>query len=91
MIDPLTLLESEVRELVRRRDIDPAREPDTTRSLTLAAASEFEERSTRGLVPPLVDVDAAVKHVMDAVVGFGPLQDLLDDPEVEELWINEPG
>ncbi|MGC5615607.1 CpaF family protein [Georgenia sp. Z1491] len=91
MTDPLALLESEVRELVRRRDIDPAREPDTTRTLAVAAAAEFEERSTRGLVPPLADVDAAIKHVMDAVVGLGPLQALLDDPEVEELWINEPG
>jgi pilus assembly protein CpaF len=29
--------------------------------------------------------------VLDAVAGFGPLQPLLDDPTVEELWINEPG
>ncbi|MGC5629448.1 CpaF family protein [Georgenia sp. Z1344] len=91
MIDPLSMLESEVRELVRRRGIDPARESEATRALVVAAAAEYEERSTRGLVPPLADIDAAIKHVMDAVVGFGPLQSLLDDPEVEELWINEPG
>jgi pilus assembly protein CpaF len=29
--------------------------------------------------------------VYDAVAGFGPLQQLLDDPTVEEIWINEPG
>jgi pilus assembly protein CpaF len=29
--------------------------------------------------------------VVDAVAGFGPLQPLLDDPEIEEIWINEPG
>src|SRR5699024_10260129 len=28
--------------------------------------------------------------VFDAVAGFGPLQPLLDDPEVEEIWINSP-
>jgi len=27
--------------------------------------------------------------VYDAVAGFGPLQRHLDDPEVDELWINE--
>ncbi len=27
----------------------------------------------------------------DRVVGVGPLQPFLDDPEVEEIWINEPG
>jgi len=29
--------------------------------------------------------------VYDAVAGFGPLQRHLDDPTIEELWINEPG
>ena len=29
--------------------------------------------------------------MLDAVAGLGPLQPYLDDPEVEEIWINEPG
>jgi pilus assembly protein CpaF len=29
--------------------------------------------------------------VVDAVAGFGPLQPFLDDPAVEEIWVNEPG
>ena len=33
----------------------------------------------------------AAKSVLDAVAGFGPLQQYLDDPTVEEIWINEPG
>ncbi len=28
--------------------------------------------------------------MFDAVAGFGPLQRYLDDPTVEEIWINEP-
>jgi pilus assembly protein CpaF len=28
--------------------------------------------------------------VADRVVGFGPLQPYLEDPEVEEIWINQP-
>jgi len=32
-----------------------------------------------------------VKLVLDEVAGFGPLQAYLDDPSVEEVWINEPG
>jgi pilus assembly protein CpaF len=31
------------------------------------------------------------RAVLDAVAGFGPLQPFLDDPTVEEIWINEPG
>lgn len=41
----------------------------------------------RGLVPPLGDVALASKAVVDAVAGLGPLQPLLDDPEIEEIWI----
>ena len=26
-----------------------------------------------------------------AVAGLGSLQSFLDDPEIEEIWINEPG
>src|SRR5699024_8233310 len=29
--------------------------------------------------------------VFDALAGFGPLQRFFDDPEVEEIWINQPG
>jgi pilus assembly protein CpaF len=29
--------------------------------------------------------------VYDAVAGFGPLQAYLDDPSIEEIWVNEPG
>jgi pilus assembly protein CpaF len=31
------------------------------------------------------------KAVVDRVAGLGPLQPFLDDPEVEEIWINGPG
>jgi type IV secretory pathway ATPase VirB11/archaellum biosynthesis ATPase len=27
--------------------------------------------------------------VLDRVAGFGPLQRYLDDPEIEEIWVNE--
>ena len=32
-----------------------------------------------------------VRDVLDRVAGFGPLQRYLDDPEIEEIWVNEPG
>src|SRR5699024_3808871 len=33
---------------------------------------------------------ATQQAIFDAVAGFGPLQPLLDDPDVEEIWINSP-
>ncbi|MFV0461302.1 MAG: hypothetical protein ACK5MT_21315 [Actinomycetales bacterium] len=87
----LGMVEDEVRELVRRRGIDPAAEPVVFRRLVEAAVDDYGDRSLRGALPRLVDPDASVKSVVDAVAGLGPLQRYLDDPTVEEIWINEPG
>lgn len=35
--------------------------------------------------------DDVARDAVDAVAGFGPLQRFLDDPDVEELWLNAPG
>ncbi|KJL28984.1 putative conjugal transfer protein [Microbacterium oxydans] len=40
----------------------------------------------------LIDDEAAcVRDVLATVTGFGALQPLLDDPEIEEIWMNGPG
>lgn len=36
------------------------------------------------------DETACVLDVLASVSGFGPLQPLLDDPEIEEIWLNGP-
>src|SRR5690625_5803178 len=41
-------------------------------------------------LPMLDDMLTTQQEVFDAVAGFGPLQPLLDDPQVEEIWINSP-
>lgn len=43
-----------------------------------------------GVLPPLGRPDAARQQIYDAVAGFGALQPLLDDPTIEEIWINAP-
>jgi pilus assembly protein CpaF len=89
--DATSLVESEVRELVRRRSLDPVREPATVRSLVDEVIGVYEERALTSDLPPVVDREATSRVVYDAVAGFGPLQRHLDDPSVEEIWINEPG
>jgi pilus assembly protein CpaF len=42
-------------------------------------------------MPSIADADRIARHVYDAVAGFGPLQTHLDDPTIEEIWINAPG
>jgi pilus assembly protein CpaF len=83
-------IEDEVRELVRRRGLDPQNDPHSVRALIDEVVADYDERSLSGALPPLVDARAVARDVFDAVAGLGPLQKFLDDPDVEEIWINEP-
>ncbi|MCL3860394.1 CpaF family protein [Actinotalea sp. K2] len=89
-MEGVVLLEHEVRELIRRRGIDPRRDVDLLRRLVHDVVADYDERSLAGDLPPLTDPVAASKAVVDAVAGLGPLQQYLDDDEVEEIWINSP-
>ncbi len=89
-MDAVRIVEDEVRELIRRRGLDPATETFEIHRLVEAAVSDYDERALLGSLPPLGHVERARKHVYDAVAGYGPLQPLLDDPSVEEIWLNSP-
>jgi pilus assembly protein CpaF len=84
-------VEAEVRELVRRRGLDPVEDRIAVRRLVDEVVTDYDERALTSSLVPLPDPRAAARSVYDAVAGFGPLQRHLDDPEVEEVWINEPG
>jgi pilus assembly protein CpaF len=84
-------IEAEVRELVRRRGLDPVGAPQDARTLVDEVLADYVERVPSSALPPIGDPHRVARTVLDAVAGFGPLQRWLDDPEVEEVWINEPG
>lgn len=84
-------IHDEVRELIRRRGIDPVTDHRSTRLLIDEVISHYEERVPVSALPPLLDRASAVRHVFDTLAGFGPLQRYLEDPAVEEIWINQPG
>ena len=90
-VDALTVVEDEVRELVRRRGLDPARDAMSIRRLVDDVVADYDERTLVGSLPTLPDPDEVARRVYDAVAGFGPLQPYLDDATVEEIWLNEPG
>jgi pilus assembly protein CpaF len=90
-VNASAVVEDEVRELVRRRGIDPTNEPLAVRRLIDEVIAEYEERSVGGALPPLEDRSHVARGVYDSVAGFGPLQRLLEDPTIEEIWINGPG
>lgn len=90
-MDAVSIVSDEVREIIRREGIDPGRNSAEFRRLVESAVASYDERSLTRALPPLADTGMAVKRVLDEVCGFGPLQPYLDDPSVEELWINDPG
>ena len=83
-------LEEDVRELIRRRRLDPTRDDLEVRDLVGEVLDEYDERALVGGLEPLGDRRQVRRAILESVAGFGPLQPYLDDPSVEEIWINEP-
>lgn len=90
-MNALRQVEDEVRELVRRRGLDPQAEPGAVQQLVDDVVADYDERSLTSTLPQLLDAAGAAREVFHAVAGFGPLQAYLDDPTVEEIWVNAPG
>jgi pilus assembly protein CpaF len=90
-VDAAAAVEDEVRELVRRRGIDPTADTAAMRRLVDDVIADYDDRSGNGALPSLTDRPGTARAVLDAVAGFGPLQPYLDDPTVEEIWLNDPG
>src|SRR4051812_40885355 len=88
-VSAVDTVEAEVRELVRRRGLDPVEDRAAVRRLVDEVVAEYDERALTSTLAPLPDPPSAARAVYDAVAGFGPLQRHLDDPSVEEIWINE--
>jgi pilus assembly protein CpaF len=88
--DLVESLDQRVREAVRREGVDPQRDAIVVRRMAEAVVREHDERSLTGVVAPVSDVDSMVGELVARVSGFGALQQFLDDPTVEEIWVNDP-
>ncbi|WP_291795084.1 ATPase, T2SS/T4P/T4SS family [Brevibacterium sp.] len=84
------IIAGEVRELVRARGIDPRTEPHPTADLVDEVIRAYDERTLSGSLPVLTDPDAVRQDVLDALSGSGAIQRYIDDPTVEEIWLNGP-
>lgn len=90
-MDAVSIVEDEVRETIRMRGIDPSDEPSRIKNLVDAAVADYDKRSMVAALPVLGEPTAAATRIFHSVAGFGELQPLLDDPEIEEIWWNHPG
>lgn len=87
-MDTTAVIEERSRELIRRRGLDIR--GDQLEPLIRDVVTEYDNRAADGSVPALRDADALVAEVASRIGGFGPLQELLDDPQIEEIWLNSP-
>ena len=83
-------LDQQVREVVRREGVDPQRDAALVRRIAQGIVQDHDTYSLTGAVAPLADPDSVIGELVARVSGFGPLQPFLDDPSVEEVWINDP-
>lgn len=81
-------VEADVRELLIRRRL-PIDEDAVIQALVDEVVTDYRDRYLAGGLPPLDDCD--VELLRQRIVGFGSITPLLEDPTVEEIWINEPG
>jgi pilus assembly protein CpaF len=90
MLSSIDALDADVRDAVRRNGVDPQANAGAVRRFAESAVAAHDQRSLTGVVDPVEDPGEVVDELVARISGFGPLQAYLDDPTVEEIWINEP-
>ncbi|MDO4887344.1 MAG: ATPase, T2SS/T4P/T4SS family [Actinomycetaceae bacterium] len=83
--------ELRIRDMVRHEGVDPQWEHERLERIINAAIAEHEELAVLGQAEHLEEIALVRRKLRDAVGGYGPLQPFLDDPNVEEIWIDNPG
>ena len=76
----------EVRTRVRTGGISPHEEVIELRHMVEDILSQSKSAASDHESPQVL-----AEQIANHISGFGLLQPLLDDPSVEEIWINEPG
>lgn len=67
-----------------------AEDVERIRALLRQHLDDFQRRAVTRNTPPLADPAAVERRLFDDLLGAGPLQPLLDDPAVEEVFVNHP-
>jgi len=90
MTSPAVVVAERVRERLRAERSDPARDPEFAAQVARTEVQRHNDFALARGLQPVDDEAACVREVLAAVAGYGPLQPYLDDPTVEEVWINAP-
>ena len=85
MTDPVRVIADSVRTRARRGTLAGTAEDAVREEL-----QRYAEHAFGADVPLIADEGRAAREAVADLTGFGQLQPLLDDPSIEEVWINAP-
>lgn len=90
MSEAVRIITEQVRSRVRLDGVDLGSDADLARRYVRDELQRYSERALGGAFPVIRDEHQAAREVVAALTGFGVLQPLLDDPTIEEIWVNAP-
>lgn len=90
MSHPSLVVAERVRRRLRLEHTDPSSNPDGARHIAQTEVRRHNDLALQRGETMIDDEAALVRDVLASVSGFGALQPLLDDPEIEEIWLNGP-
>jgi pilus assembly protein CpaF len=92
-VSPLREIERAALDRAKAGDLDMSAPDGVERLRALLAdeANQWRQQFRRGQRPQdIADPDGAVERALRNLTGYGPLQPLLDDPDVWEIMVNGP-
>jgi len=91
MSEAVRIITEQVRMRVRREGVDLAADGGLAEKYAHDELQRYSERALGSSLPLIADERQAAREVVASLTGFGALQPFLDDPGIEEIWINGPG
>ncbi len=85
MTDPVRVIADSVRSRARRGTLGPS-----PGSAVQEELRSYAEHAFASDAPLIADERRAERQIVADLTGFGQLQPLLDDPTIEEIWVNAP-
>ncbi len=77
-------------EAVEEEKLDVQGNPDAVSRLVARIVDEYQSRAHQGAATALRDSADMIRRVLHSITGFGAVGALLDDPTVEEIFIEGP-
>lgn len=86
----VTTITARVRDRVHRDRIELSAGAAEAHQIVHDEVRAYVERALVSDMPQIRDEQQTVNEVLAHITGFGALQPFLDDPEIEEIWVNAP-